>query len=241
MLISVQRISYGMISQENPLLKRVEAREAFRSLLADRSGLRVELVITKNRVSMVSVHFQSERHVKLRLHEAFLLAPDAVVSAMIGYLRSRRKKYWAVVSEFASQIPVQPALRTTPCHTKGNIYDLQPLAQEINDTYFGGQLIFRVGWGKRGKLTASRSIRYGSCNTESKLIRLHPLLDDARVPEDFLKYLLFHEMLHLVIPAEHVNGRRFDHPHAFRIRERQYPDFAKHKETAKRLLHELRR
>lgn len=225
-----------MMPVSNPLLQKAEARETFRRRLADESGLRVELFITRNRVSMVSIQFQRERHVKLRLHEAFLDAPDAVVKALVGYLRSRRKKHWAVVSAFAGQISVPPSARLSPCHSRGRVYDLAPLAQEVNDRYFDGNLEFRVGWGRRGKLAARHSIRYGSCNTESKLIRLHPLLDDERVPKDFVRYILYHEMLHLVIPSEQHHGRRSDHPYAFRVRERQFPDFIEHKKTAKRLL-----
>jgi len=224
---------------DNPIRARMRACEHFRRVLSERSGLRVELTLTRNRVSMAAVRFVGERHAQVRLHEAFVEAPEAVLLALAGYLRSRRRKYWVVVCDYARSIVVAPPARVVPCHTRGRVYDLAALADAVHQQYFGGRLEFRVGWGRRGRWGGGRSIRYGSCNVASRLIRIHPLLDDTRVPEDFVRYILYHEMLHLVIPPEMCGRRRMDHPLAFRQRERHFPDIARHRQTAKALLHLL--
>jgi len=226
---------------ENSLAQRAHVCEQMRRGLSERSGMRVDLTLTRNRVSMASIRFMSERHARLRLHESFVRAPDVVQSALVGYLRSRRKQHWATICSYARVIPTYAPARPVPCHTRGRVYDLALLAQEVNARHFGGDLHCRVGWGKRGQRTTGRSIRYGSCNVDSRLIRIHPLLDDARVPVDFVRYILYHEMLHLVIQPVSQAGRRIDHPAAFRRMERQFPDFGRHKATAKALLRILSR
>jgi predicted SprT family Zn-dependent metalloprotease len=223
----------------NLLAQRAAACEQMRWILAERSGLRVDMTLTRNRTSMASIRFVSERHARLRLHESFVRSPDTVQDALVGYLRTRRKKYWHTICAYARTISVPAPARITPCHTRGCVYDLSMLAEEVNTTYFDGKLDCRVGWGKRGRVMGGRSIRYGSCNVASRLIRIHPLLDDTRVPVDFVRYILYHEMLHLVIPPEYQGGRRMDHPVAFRRMERQFPDFGTHKLTAKALLRVL--
>jgi hypothetical protein len=226
--------------ERNLLAQRVVSCEQLRRELAERSGLRVDLTLTRNRVSLASIRFAGERHARLRLHESFLQAPEDIRAALAAYLRSRMRKHWFTICAYARTISVPAPVHAVACHTKGRVYDLARLADEVNAAYFEGKLACRVGWGRRGggRMTG-RSIRYGSCNMGSRLIRIHPALDDQRVPVDFLRYILYHEMLHLVIPPEYQAGRRIDHPVAFRRVERQFPDFIKHKATAKALLRTL--
>ena len=221
----------------NPILQRSRACESLRRTLSERTGMRVELVLTRNRVAMASVHFVAERHARLRLHETFASAPDDVLAALVAYVRTRRKRHWADVCAYARTIAVGEPSHVIPCHTRGQVYDLRALAEDVNNTYFGGALRYRVGWGRRGGTgVRRRSIRYGSCNVETRLIRIHPFLDHKNIPEDFVRYILYHEMLHLVVPPVMRNGRRIDHPEAFRRLERQFPQYRQHKEMAQLLL-----
>ncbi len=224
------------------------AAERLRRFLADHGRCRVDLVPTRNRVSMICVMFAGEHHARIRLHEQFLAAPAAVHAALATYLRSRRRQAWTVVAEFARSIRVAE----TPCPssaaprlaTRGRVHDLREIAAEVNGTFFGGQIRCRVGWGRPRARTArrrtrSRSIRYGSWSASTRTARIHPLLDDSRVPRDFVAYIVFHEMLHAAIPGEHVAGRRMDHGPAFCRQEARYPDIARMRKLARDLLHEL--
>jgi hypothetical protein len=58
------------------------------------------------------------------------------------------------------------------------------------------------------------------------VIRIHPLLDQPFVPRWFLEYVLYHEMLHSVVPEEvDSTGRRRIHTQEFYRRERAFPRY----------------
>ena len=184
--------------------------------------------------------------VKLRLHEAFLQAPDEVVQSLAKYLKRARRSDWKVVEDFAQTIrPDHETGRTRPrLRTLGAVYDLDALASRVNRNYFQGRLRCRVGWSparpRRSRARRPRaSIRYGSYHCDSDTIRIHPLLDDASVPETFVEYVIYHEMLHAVVPPERRNGRWVYHPPAFRHLERRFPDWAGMQNLGKELLNRL--
>jgi hypothetical protein len=54
------------------------------------------------------------------------------------------------------------------------------------------------------------------------LIRIHPALDRRWVPRYFLEYVMFHEMLHHLMPHTRGAGRRALHPPEFREREKEF-------------------
>jgi hypothetical protein len=51
------------------------------------------------------------------------------------------------------------------------------------------------------------------------------VLDKSWVPRYFVSYILYHEMLHHVIPSSHGAGRRMLHPPHFAARERMFRDY----------------
>ena len=60
------------------------------------------------------------------------------------------------------------------------------------------------------------------------MIRINPLLDQSWVPLWFLRYILYHEMLHSVVPDEPLGrGRRRVHTEEFNRRERQFRSYAR--------------
>jgi hypothetical protein len=50
-------------------------------------------------------------------------------------------------------------------------------------------------------------------------------LDAAFVPRYFVEYIVYHEMLHHVLPPRLQNGRRELHGPAFVARERQFENY----------------
>jgi hypothetical protein len=61
----------------------------------------------------------------------------------------------------------------------------------------------------------------GSAN----VVVINRLLDSRRVPAYYLQYIVFHELLHEMIPIRRRGGRWVHHPVEFRRRERQFPAF----------------
>jgi hypothetical protein len=56
------------------------------------------------------------------------------------------------------------------------------------------------------------------------------------VPEEFVRYIIFHEMLHAVVPSVRRNGQRRDHHATFRVLERRFPGLARMKKLSAELL-----
>ncbi|MCE9615308.1 MAG: hypothetical protein K8T26_13640 [Lentisphaerae bacterium] len=225
-------------------LFQATARTADSLLDAITAGVRipVHLTVTQNRVSLASVRFLGGR-IRLRLHAAFLQAPDAVLQSLASYLRDHRREHWRTVAEFARSIHLtDPAAhpRRPRLEGQGRVWNLAAMAEDVNRTFFGGRVECQVGWGRgrpvRRRGRRSRSIRYGSWDAITRSVRMHPLLDDPRVPSEFVRYILFHEMLHAVVPAERKHGRQYVHSAQFRTLERQFPDLARMRVLSKTLL-----
>jgi len=194
----------------------------------------VAVTLTRNRVTMCSVATGPDGRVRLRLHEAFLAAPDPVLDALHSYIRTGRRHYWAVVADFARTIPADREADDTGARIPprvSRVHDLQAIAREVNRAYFNGRIKYRIEWGRerparrRRIRQRSRSIRFGTWIPGLRVVRIHPLLDDARVPEAFVAYIVFHELLHAVVPPRVINGRRYDHPPEFRRLERGFAGF----------------
>src|SRR6185503_16682465 len=85
-----------------------------------------------------------------------------------------------------------------------------------------------ITWGKRSpskRQQPRRSIKLGSYSAIERLIRVHPVLDKPWVPRYFVSYIIYHEMIHHVIPSTHGSGRRMLHPPMFVERERMFRDY----------------
>lgn len=104
---------------------------------------------------------------------------------------------------------------------QGRVYDLGRMFQRLNQRFFDGQI-------KRPTLTWSqrrtRTI-LGHHDGVHETIVISKTLDSEDVPEWFVEYILYHEMLHIKHPARLINGRRYYHTKAFRTDEQRYPRF----------------
>jgi hypothetical protein len=91
-------------------------------------------------------------------------------------------------------------------------------------------LYFRPGvtWSRRTPRQGERarkSIKLGSYSAIERLVRIHPVLDKPWVPRYFVAYIVYHELLHHVIPVIQSGGRSLLHPPEFMRRERQFRHF----------------
>ena len=82
-------------------------------------------------------------------------------------------------------------------------------------------------WGRRRKRRPKEYFVFGTIQEEDRIIRINPLLDQPFVPLWFLQYVLYHEMLHSVVPDEiGPDGRRRVHTEEFNRREREFPELS---------------
>lgn len=109
----------------------------------------------------------------------------------------------------------------------GRYFDLRQIFKKLNAKHFRNQLRgYTIVWGRSRRLRPVSYFVYGTIQEDERLIRIHPLLDAAFVPAWFLEYVIFHEMLHAVIPDEvYPSGRRKVHTAVFREKERRYRNF----------------
>jgi hypothetical protein len=169
------------------------------------------------------------RHLRLRLHPCFRLAPEEVLRILARHLRHPRRdtrdRLLRFVHAAREEIPAAPRRRPR-LQPVGRHFDLAEIASRINRTLFDGALRPRVTWGKAAapRRKRRRSIVFGSYDHATDTIRIHPDLDSPRTPRYFLEYIVFHEMLHIVHPVQiRADGRRMIHTPAFKRDERRFP------------------
>ena len=97
---------------------------------------------------------------------------------------------------------------------KGKYFDLRSIFERLNQNYFRGRLRgYKVMWGRRRKHRPKDYFTFGTIQEEDRVIRINPLLDQPFVPLWFLQYVLYHEMLHSVVPDEIASRWRRIHSH----------------------------
>jgi hypothetical protein len=187
----------------------------------------VVLSITDNRHSIIS-HSCEGGILRARIHHMFLDAPTLVIDALVRYVIKGDRDASVYVGQFIELNGARLARRSrsVPLTTKGKHHDLLTMMQELNTRYFNGAMTAMITWGTSGKSSgARRTIKLGSYNSVDRLIRVHPVLDRPWVPRYFVAFIVYHEMLHHVMPASRGLGRRMLHPPEFRARERGFKHF----------------
>lgn len=200
---------------------------AITQAVADATRVPVEIVLTENRRTMISTR-RREGTLVVRIHRIFLRAGPTVVHALARYLSRSDARASRLVGEFieAQRHHVRPARPRTLRH-EGHHHDLRSLFDEVNTAEFGGVIDgVSITWGKHGtSKRRRRSIRLGTYTRDEKLVRIHPALDASWVPRFFVRYIVFHELLHHVEPEIEHEGRTEFHTAKFRARERAYGEY----------------
>jgi hypothetical protein len=122
--------------------------------------------------------------------------------------------------------PKLPMQRQLNLRHEGKYFDLRKIFDQLNERHFRGRLRgYKVMWGRRRKHRPKDYFVFGTIQEEDRVIRINPLLNQPFVPQWFLRYVLYHEMLHSVVPDENCGGRRRVHTAEFNRRERAYPRY----------------
>jgi hypothetical protein len=203
--------------------------EAIAACIRRALGRPVELVVTDNAWTMLRSIPRRHGGVTVRLQRIFLEAADEVIEACARWLRTGSRESGAAIDRYVEEaLPRLPRPSLRPDGARGAVYDLEALFGRLNEEHFGGVLDVRVAWGRRAAPRRRRSLRFGCYDAASRTIRIHPALDRADVPEGFVAFVLFHEMLHAALPPRRgSDGLRRHHFREFRERERAYPEYAR--------------
>jgi hypothetical protein len=209
--------------------------EQIQSFLTAQAGVPVRLVITDNRWSLLSLRRAPWGAATVRAARMFLDAPEDVWRAVAVCVRRRERRAWRRIREFINEVGAPRPLphssapkRPARIVSSGHVYDLAAIARRVNARYFGGAVSAAITWGRASHRRPRWRITFGNYQHSRNLIRIHPRLDDARVPAFFVEYIVFHEMLHAAMGESGGSGkgRRVIHSREFRQRERAFEGYA---------------
>ena len=153
-------------------------------------------------------------------------APAALVGPYLEYARCGRTR---------SRMNRMRLHRVRPHHAgaKGQHFDLEKIFDELNGKYFTGELKRpNVGWSLRGWRR-----QFGCYDPGPNQILLNRRLDNPRVPQCAVEYVLFHEMLHVKHPTRRSGCTLVSHSREFREEEKRFAEF----DRARRVLDRLGR
>lgn len=192
----------------------------------------VRVTLTDNRYTMISVRrLRREQRYEVRLHLMFADADAVVVRALARYIADNDRQASHVLGDFIDNNSdhVRGKARRTPTQvilTAGEHHDLRAIFDRLNAQYFNDEIEAAITWGARtGKVRRRTSIKMGSYVVEDRLIRIHRSLDRAFVPEFFVEWVVFHEMLHQVHDIQVKKGRREFHSKEFLEDEKRFAHY----------------
>ncbi len=121
--------------------------------------------------------------------------------------------------------------------SKGAIYDLDEIFAKVNRQYFRDLI-------PKPALTWSARKTYrilGHHDATHEHIAISRSLDSATVPRYVVEYVVFHEMLHIVHPTRHINGRRYNHTPAFKRDEQKFGQYSEAERWIERNVRKLKK
>ena len=221
------------------LQMRTAFDEAFRQLRGGRKRFRPELGAIEVRFYPYAGLHHTIRvragRVFVRISDLFRSAPPEVIRALafllVARLLSRKppRAYERLYRSYAfspevlraSDIARRERGRKVISTAVGRVYDLNRIFLRVNRRHFGGDIEKPVlTWSQR----RTRSI-LGHHDAAHDTITISKTLDSLEVPEWFVEYIMFHEMLHIKYPARIINGRRYYHTPTFRAEEQTHPRY----------------
>ena len=127
-----------------------------------------------------------------------------------------------------------PKLQKSTLLTIGEHHDIQSIYERLNASYFNDELKLSITWfGNPHRKVKSQRI-LGLFDFTNQLIKVHKLLDHPHVPPYFVSYIIYHEMLHSVLPpVKKKQGRHAIHHAKFKQREKCFADYERARDFEK--------
>lgn len=194
--------------------------------LEERLGV-IDLALTDNRRRMISAKIRRNRRV-LRVHHMFVGCDGAVLDALAALVEGGEGAEQARerLREFIdhNRGAISHEVDPEQLEAQGEVHDLQVMLDKwraLLDPKALEEVV--ITWGRYGR--GSRTIRFGSYDFDRKLIRMHPALDKAWVPDYFVEFIVYHELLHALFPPRQAESRRVVHTPEFRQMEQRFPRY----------------
>jgi hypothetical protein len=169
--------------------------------------------------------------IRIRVNEHFRQAPEKILKLLAIILlakvykirvgRDIRTSYNDYVEILKESLPIKKHNRLDAYTSEGEVFDLVNIFNQLNVLYFENKLRMPIlGWSRKNSYW-----RLGFFDKERNLLVISRVFDQPGVPKEIVRYLVYHEMLHIHFPSERNNGRRVIHPPVFRKTEKQFPGY----------------
>lgn len=216
------------IPQKKPVqLQLPFADNTLRDTLQSLINREVTLIITDNKTLYLSFKMNNS-NCTIRLHRMFLSADNETIKDIAQFVLTGKSN--GLIRQFIKQCqghyPCKPARLPKIIH-QGRVYNLMELFSELNYEYFGGRLNCLITWTNNSSKKYTKTKTLGSYHKGHNLIKINRILDSFAVPKYFIKYVIYHEMLHADIGVLKIKGRNHAHTATFKRREKIYKDYAK--------------
>ncbi len=202
------------------------------SALAAQVGQPIDVVFGRARSYPVQATREADGSRRVRLHQFFREAPPEAVHDLAAWLRSGRRARAASarLDAYLEKSVLALGKREPPRQrvTRGQHHDLLALHRELLAEPSAAPVhrldpVPVISFGRFSSRKPRRRLLLGSYDSERQWVRIHPLVDHELVPADFVRFLLYHELLHAALPAESDSaGRTRHHGPKFREAERAY-------------------
>lgn len=184
---------------------------------------KVQLKINDNRSTMLSVRWESDC-TKVSLHRMFLEAPKNIMEELACYVHREQKCISPIIRAFIEtnlkNLDYTHLINPSKLTSRGNIYNLQHLYENINSEYFDNKLNLFITWFGRPNQKNRSRVTFGLYHDPMKLIKINRLLDSPTFPDYLVSYVIYHEMLHCICPS-YYDARGIHRVHSKEFKERE--------------------
>lgn len=138
--------------------------------------------------------------------------------------KQKTKNWFRQLTRLFISSPPKPRSRPIP---QGSCYNLKELFDELKEEYFSNSFDdVSIDWLGKGKTSSKTVVRLGYYSPQKKLIKINRLLDTQNVPRYFIRFIIYHEMLHHIHPPiRSFSGRRRIHHGNFLEEERKFEEY----------------
>jgi hypothetical protein len=234
----------NFLSDPNSLTAHLDALQRANLYLSKNTGFRM-----KNGMLHLSFYHQGPLYkikdhgnsLEMSIQEGYISAPDRIISALLTLtVQPNAKPYRREVKEYTfsstyRQIRERLEYLGVPqgSFAAGSVHDLSDSFERVNQAYFDGELDQpNLIWNNR--LTRRK---FGHYQWDTNTVMLSSSLDQTRIPDLVVDYVMYHELLHKKLGARQAKQNRIAHTKEFREAEKQFRNLQK----AKRILNRMAR
>ncbi len=192
--------------------------------------MKLKLRINDNRSTMLSIRWEKD-HARISLHRMFLQAPLSRHAGTCQVHQNRKNSSLPLeVKKFieyqTQKMDYSHSVDKRELITLGKCFDLEKIYRLTNESYFQNELKLSITWYGNPDRRLRSQINFGLYSFPLKLVKIHRLLDSFDMPEYFVQYVVYHEMLHSVCsPFVNRRGMTIVHTPEFKQREREFKFF----------------